>query len=104
MARTLKPLRIVPLDQSGDEGFPDGSSPKPMRIVPLDQEMRKLRANIEAMERRYEISSEDMRQAVLAGTMRETFEVCEWMTDYWLLREIMASDEYAASNGSAPTS
>ena len=103
MARTLKPLRIVPLDQSGDEGFPNGSRPKPMRIVPLDQKVRQLRANIEAMERRYEISSEDMRQSVLSGTMRETFEVCEWMTDYWLLREITASDEYAASNGSAPT-
>ena len=103
MARTLKPLRIVPLGQSGDEGFPNGSRPEPMPFVPMEEDVRQLRANIEAMERRYEISSEDMRQAVLAGTMRETFEVCEWMTDYWLLREIMASDEYAASNGSAPT-
>ena len=73
-------------------------------VVPLETEVRELQANIRKMELRYECSSEYMYRAVLDGRMRETFEVCEWMADYYYLQEILASDEYAALNGSATTS
>ncbi len=70
------------------------------RIASPDVELEELRANIETMELRYECTSEHMWNAVLAGTERETDEICLWLMDYYRLKQIAAA---ADPNGSGAT-
>ena len=73
------------------------------KVVTLEEELEELRANIAKMEFRYECSSEYMWNAMLAGTERETDEICLWMMDYHDLQRILASDAYATLSGSGTT-
>ncbi len=81
-----------------------GTAYEDLPVVPLETELDELRTNIKKMEVRYERTSEYMQGAVLAGTERETDEICLWLMDYHRLKQIMASDEYAALNGTGTTS
>ena len=73
-------------------------------VIPLETELDELRTNIRDMELRYECTSEYMWNAVLAGTERETDEICLWLMDYRRLQTLMESDAYAALNGTRTTS
>jgi hypothetical protein len=71
------------------------------RVVSPDEELEELRANIREMELRYGCTSEHMWSVVLAGTERETDEICVWLMDYYRLKQIAAA---AGPNGTAATS
>ncbi len=43
---------------------------------------------IRLFERRYEMSSEDMLQALRSGAARETAEISKWMWSYMVLKDI----------------
>ncbi|MCY4456114.1 MAG: hypothetical protein OXC56_07365 [Chloroflexi bacterium] len=70
------------------------------RTASPDEELGALRANIQKMELRYKCTSEYMWNAVLAGTERETDEICLWLMDYYRLKQI---DDAADSNGTGAT-
>ncbi len=46
----------------------------------------KLARNVASYELRYGIPSIDIRSAVAAGRLKETFEVCQWANDYDVLQ------------------
>ncbi len=76
------------------------------RVVPQKEdlaELEELWANVAKMEARYECTSEDMWNAVLAEPDRGTSEVCQWLEDYHEIQQILASDEYATLTGTATT-
>ncbi len=76
-----------------------GTAFQDLPVIPLETELEELRANIRKMEFRYECTSEYMWNAVLAGTERETDEICLWLMDHHRLKQILKSDTYAALNG-----
>ena len=80
-----------------------GTAFQDLPVITLETELEELRENIRTMEFRYECTSEYMWNAVLAGTERETDEICLWLMDYHRLQTIMGSDAYAALNGTATT-
>ena len=73
------------------------------RVVPREKQLAELRANIQEMEARYECTSERMWHAVIAGTERETDEICLWLMDYYRLRELQARGDAADPNGTGAT-
>ena len=50
-----------------------------LRNQPLNGELAFLDEQIAELERRYEISSEAMKQDFHAGKIRETAEICTWL-------------------------
>lgn len=53
---------------------------------PCDEQVARLQSRIEANERRYDISSSMIHQAIESGTLSETPEVCDWIMDVELLK------------------
>ena len=101
---------LIPPDNPADDAAALASRAEHVRVlleqtkvVTLEEELEELRANIAKMEFRYECSSEYMWNAMLAGTERETDEICLWMMDYHDLQRILASDAYATLSGSGTT-
>ncbi len=101
---------LIPPDNPADDAAALASRAEYVRVllaqtkvVTLEEELEELRANIAKMEFRYECSSEYMWNAMLAGTERETDEICLWMMDYHDLQRILASDAYATLSGSGTT-
>ena len=101
---------LIPPDNPADDAAALASRAEHVRVlleqtkvVTLEEELNELRANIAKMEFRYECSSEYMWNAMLAGTERETDEICLWMMDYHDLQRILASDAYATLSGSGTT-
>lgn len=102
---------LIPPDNPVDDAAASASREERVRallaqtkVVALDEELEALSANVREMEARYECTSDDMMKAVLDGTERETDEICLWLMDYHLLQALLASDEYAALNGTGTTS
>ena len=101
---------IPPDDPAGDEAASASRAERvrlllaQTRVVTLEEELAELMTNVREMEARYECTSEYMMNAVLAGTERETDEICQWLMNYHELQRILASDEYAARSGTATTS
>ena len=101
---------LIPPDNPEDDAAAAASRAERVRVllaqtkpVTLEKELEALSANVREMEARYECTSEYMVKAVLAGTERETDEICLWLMDYHLLRELLASDEYAALSDTGTT-
>ena len=101
---------LIPPDNPADDAAALASRAEYVRVlleqtkvVTLEEELEELRANIAKMEFRYECTSEYMWNAMLAGTERETDEICLWMMDYHDLQRILASDAYATLSGSGTT-
>ena len=101
---------LIPPDNPADDAAALASRAEHVRVlleqtkvVTLEEELNELRANIAKMEFRYECTSEYMWNAMLAGTERETDEICLWMMDYHDLQRILASDAYATLSGSGTT-
>ena len=101
---------LIPPDNPADDAAASASRAERVRVllaqtkvVTLEEELEELSANVREMEARYECTSEYMMNAVLAGTERETDEICLWMMDYHDLQRILASDAYATLSGSGTT-
>lgn len=48
--------------------------------------LRQIMVRVQAMEARYRIASADIHDAIEAGTILETFDVCNWIMDYEILK------------------
>ena len=101
---------LIPPDNPADDAAASASRAERVRlllaetkVVTLEEELEELSANVREMEARHECTSEYMMNAVVAGTERETDEVCLWMMDYHDLQRILASDAYAALTGTGTT-
>ena len=101
---------LIPPDDPADDAAASASRAERVRlllartkVVTLEEEFEALSANVREMEAHNECTSEYMMNAVLAGTERETDEICLWLMDYHLLQELLASDEYAALTGTGTT-
>ena len=55
-------------------------------VVPASKMRAKLRRRIKLFERRYEMSTEKMREVVRKDPLRETWEICQWLMDDALLK------------------
>ena len=69
-------------------------------VVPVSKLRAQLRRRIRTCERRYEMSTDKMREVVRKDPMRETNEICKWLMDAALLDDIV---EEGSTAGSAPT-
>ena len=101
---------LIPPDNPADDAAALASRAEYMRVllartkvVTLEEELEELRANIAKMEFRYECTSEYMWNAMLAGTERETDEICLWMMDYYRLMQITAGGDSADPNDTEGT-
>lgn len=56
----------------------------------VEDVVRELQASVEAMERRYGCTSEEMEVAVADGRMEDTIEVEDWSMDYQTLKLLAA--------------
>lgn len=63
-----------------------------IKRVPRATYVRALRARIRTFERRYELSSEEMRWAVRKGLRKETHEIAKWLQDYQILDTLTATN------------
>ncbi len=63
-----------------------------IKRVPRATYVRSLRAKIRAFERRYELSSEEMRLAVRKGSYKETHEIAKWLQDHQILGTLTATN------------
>lgn len=101
---------LIPPDNPADDAAALASRAEYVRVlleqtkvVTLEEELEELRANIAKMEFRYECSSEYMWNAMLAGTERETDEICLWMMDYHRLMQITVGGDSADPNDTEGT-
>lgn len=69
-------------------------------VIPAGKLRAKLRRRIRTYERRYEMSTDDMRAVVRKDPLRETWEICQWLMDDNLLKHL---DEARSTAGSPST-
>jgi hypothetical protein len=76
------------------------------RIVrePVAESINRLETFVARMEHRYEVSSEEMLEAVCAGTARETAEVGRWLAAYRDLANLRQADGRGHADGSRTSS
>ena len=76
-------------------------------VVPASKMRAKLRRRIKVYERRYEMSTETMREVVRNDPLRETWEICQWLLDDALLKDLVEEKSTVGSlstDTSQPTS
>ncbi len=69
-------------------------------VVPVSKLRAKLRRRIRTCERRYEMSTDKMREVVRKDPLRETLEICDWLMADNLLKHL---DEAKRMDGSSST-
>jgi len=65
--------------------------------IPVSKLRAKLRRRIRLYERRYEMSTDKMRDVVRKDPLRETNEICKWLMDAALLEDIVEEGSTAGS-------
>ena len=73
-------------------------------VVPTSKLRAKLRRRIRTCERRYEMSTEKMREVVKKDPLRETWEICQWLMDDALLKDLAEMEKSTAGSPSTDTS
>ena len=73
-------------------------------VVPASKMRAKLRRRIKLFERRYEMSTEKMREVVRKDPLRETWEICQWLMDDALLKDLAEMEKSTAGSPSTDTS
>lgn len=70
------------------------TKPQPTRVrqEPVAQTVSRLHTFVRRMERRYELSSAFVAEAVGNGTMKPTKEIGTWLMSYRMLKNLEGSD------------
>ena len=73
-------------------------------VVPRSKLRAKLRRRIRTCERRYEMSTEKMREVVRKDPLRETLEICDWLMADSLLKDLAEMERSTVGSPSTDTS
>ena len=76
----------------------------PVTRISIDDAIDELETFVARMEERYERQSELMDEDVRAGRARETAEVCRWLGEYQVLKELRAIRANGREPGSTSSS
>ena len=69
-------------------------------VIPAGRLRGQLRRRIRRFEQRYEMSTDRMREVVREDPTRETLEICDWLMDAALLKDLDGEND---TGGSPPT-
>ncbi|MCK6563591.1 MAG: hypothetical protein L6Q80_02440 [Dehalococcoidia bacterium] len=79
---------IVVVKREGRSGMSSTAPRIEVRQESIGTTIHRLETFVARMERRYECSSEEMAEAILAGKARETAEIARWLGEFRVLTNL----------------